>query len=93
MTTVALEKRLVIVEQALRKLEGKAEGERPNLPVGALDATHATFENDADFQEAMRLGRKWRAAKDGKSATRKNDLDDLLSRHRCLFIFPASRFA
>ena len=61
MTTSDIAKRLSAIERDLARL--KNQGVQPtgsSHPVNALERIHGTFENDEAFQEAMRLGRKWR---------------------------------
>ena len=62
MTTTELEKRLTAVEQDLARLKARHRSEASTHPIHALEKIHGTFENDDAFQEAMRLGRKWREA-------------------------------
>ena len=67
MTLTTIEKRLAVIERELEKLKssrGTSLGKKAH-PVETLDAIHGTFENDNAFQEAMRIGRKWRKAQDG----------------------------
>ena len=59
MTTAPLEQRLTAIEQELAQLKAERSPLKAH-PVVALERIHATFENDESFQEAARLGRKWR---------------------------------
>jgi hypothetical protein len=72
MSTTELEQRLIAVERDVAQL--KAE-RRTSHPVAALERIHGTFEDDASFREAARLGRKWRNSQrpstTGKSRARK----------------------
>ena len=61
MSTRKLEKRLTAVESEVARLKS-ARAAKPGRPIDALEQLHGTFENDQAFQEAMRLGRKWREA-------------------------------
>ena len=73
MTLTDMELRLSAVEEKLAKLKaarGASPRDKPH-PVETLDAIHGTFANDEAFQEAMRLGRKWRDEQDGKARSRK----------------------
>jgi hypothetical protein len=69
MSLTDIEQRLSAVEKELAKLKA---AQRPvplhkAHPVETLDAIHGIFEDNEAFREAMRLGRKWRAAQDQKS--------------------------
>jgi hypothetical protein len=61
MTATDLERRLTKVEQELARLQNERAPARRH-PASALDQIHGIFENDQAFQEAARLGRKWRRA-------------------------------
>jgi hypothetical protein len=61
MSTTNIEKRLTAIERELARLkDGRAPARRPS-PIEALEQIHGAFENDDAFQEAIRLGRRWRA--------------------------------
>ncbi len=67
MTTTEIERRLTVLEQEIATL--KADRAAPVLkkhPAEVLEATHGTFQKDEAFQEATRLGRKWRNSVDAK---------------------------
>ena len=59
MSTTEIEKRLRAVEKDIAQLKAERKPASTH-PVRALEAIHATFANDEAFEEAMRLGRKWR---------------------------------
>jgi len=68
MTLAQIEHRLSAVEAELSRLK-LAQTPRPRRhPVETLDAIHGTFADDDAFEEAMRLGRKWRKSQDAKPA-------------------------
>ena len=58
MSTREIKKRLTAVEHEIARL--KSQGSIQVHPVQTLEKIHGTFENDDAFQEAARLGRKWR---------------------------------
>jgi hypothetical protein len=63
MTTNDIAKRLSAIERELAQLKDQSILQAAKLhPVHALERIHGSFENDDAFQEAMRLGRKWRNA-------------------------------
>ena len=62
MTTAEFEKRLTAVEQELAHLKPK-----PNSKIHWWDKIAGKFANDPAFEEAMRLGRKWRESQRPKS--------------------------
>jgi hypothetical protein len=66
MTTASIEKRLTAIEQDLAQLKAERNPAKVH-PVIALERIHATFENDESFQEAARLGRKWRESQRPKT--------------------------
>jgi len=58
MTLKELELRIAALEQKLAELVGKLEA---SSNVNAwIDQIHGTFQNDATYRNAARLGRKWR---------------------------------
>lgn len=77
MTTTELEKRLTAVERELARLKN-GKGHKPSHPVEALEQIHGVFENDEAFQEASRLGRRWRRAQRSHpgNGRRGNDLKE-----------------
>jgi hypothetical protein len=62
MSIIEIEKRLIAVENELARLKAERRITGKGHPIQALDRIHGTFENDEAFQEATRLGRKWRAS-------------------------------
>lgn len=70
MSTTNFEKRLAAIEHQLARLKLDRGSTAPMRPIDALEKIHGTFENDEAFQEAMRLGRKWRESQ--RPATRKS---------------------
>ena len=55
-----IEKRLLVLENAVARLsQGRGTIVRRH-PVQVLERIHGVFEDDDAFREAMRLGRKWR---------------------------------
>jgi hypothetical protein len=62
-----LESRLAALEAEVARLKSDGTVSPREHPVRALEKIHATFQNDAAFREAARLGRKWRKAQDAKS--------------------------
>ena len=66
MTTAQVEKRLTALELEVARLKAGRKVGAPPHPADTLRMTHGTFENDEAFQEAMRLGRKWRKSLDAK---------------------------
>ena len=70
MTTAQMEKRLTAVEEELAKLKAQIAAATPN-PNNWVEAIAGTFANDPIFDEAMRLGRKWRKSEPFKAARSK----------------------
>jgi hypothetical protein len=64
MTIAEIEKRLTALEQEIAELRQERNA-KPH-PAQVLKRIHGTFENDAAFQEATRLGKRWRASQDPK---------------------------
>ena len=66
MTTAKVESRLTALEREVARLKAERPiaDPRPLHALEVLRRTHGTFEDDAAFREAMRLGRKWRASLD-----------------------------
>ncbi len=60
MTTADIERRLSALERELARLRTRRPSAEKPHPVQALEQIHATFDNDEAFQEAMRLGCRWR---------------------------------
>jgi hypothetical protein len=59
MDTLEIEQRLAAVEIEIARLKARQE-QTLEHPIRALEKLHGTFENDEAFQEAARLGRRWR---------------------------------
>jgi hypothetical protein len=62
MSTHEIEKRLTAVEQEIAHLKVQRPTMGQPHPIQSLERIHGTFEDDDAFQEAARLGRKWRDA-------------------------------
>jgi hypothetical protein len=60
MSATDIEKRVAAVERELARLKASSSVARPTHPIQSLERIHGTFENDEAFQEAARLGRRWR---------------------------------
>jgi hypothetical protein len=60
MKTAEIEKRLASVEREVAELKAARRPDAKSHPVRALEAIHGTFKPDEAFEQAMRLGRKWR---------------------------------
>ena len=59
MTISQLEQRIATLEQQVHQLADKVEG--PSRGVnGWIDEVQGTFQNDAAYRKAARLGRQWR---------------------------------
>ena len=66
MSNTEIKDRLTAIENQLADLtSARANGRRH--PIEALDQLHGSFENDAAFKEATRLGRRWRESQRPKS--------------------------
>jgi hypothetical protein len=61
MTTAQVESRLTALEQEVARLKSQI-AETPSRRNNWVEAIAGTFSNDPIFDEAMRLGRKWRVA-------------------------------
>lgn len=60
MTVSEIEKRLLVLENAVAELrQGRSGTIRPH-PVQVLERIHGTFIDDEAFRKAMQLGRQWR---------------------------------
>ncbi len=64
MTTTELDKRVTTIERELASLRARRAAGKVH-PVRVIEGIHGAFENDDAFQEAMRLGRKWRKTEGG----------------------------
>jgi hypothetical protein len=60
MSAREIEKRLIAVEREVAQLKAARLPAAKTHPIHSLEKIHGIFENDAAFQEATRLGRKWR---------------------------------
>jgi hypothetical protein len=61
MSTTELEKRLTAVERGLAHLTNKLDAAPASQDMnGWIDQIHGTFQNDASYRTAARLGRQWR---------------------------------
>ena len=61
MTLADLEQRVARIERELARLHTSApERTKKRHPLATLEKIHGTFEDDAAYREAQRLGRKWR---------------------------------
>ncbi len=78
MTTTEFEQRLTAVEQELAQLKAKiASAPSPN---NWVEAIAGSFANDPIFDDAMRLGRKWRDSHRPKSKARAKTIRRIASR-------------
>ncbi len=59
MTLVQLERRLSLVEKKLADLSGDSKANSPDINAW-IDQIHGTFQDDATYRKAARLGRQWR---------------------------------
>jgi hypothetical protein len=61
MTTTEIEKRLTAVERRLTHLAKSVSASSASQGVnGWIDQIHGTFQDDAAYRRAARLGRQWR---------------------------------
>ena len=68
MVTSEIESRLAALEAEVAALKQSRHPAVPALrPIDLLDRIHNTFKDDEAFQEAMRLGRKWRESQRPKA--------------------------
>ena len=63
MSARELERRLTQIEQEVASLKAEHRPAAISHPVEVLERIHGIFERDDAFEEAARLGRKWRATK------------------------------
>jgi hypothetical protein len=63
MTISQLEQRIATLEQQVHHLADKVEGVPSRGVNGWIDEVQGTFENDAAYRKAARLGRQWRRAR------------------------------
>ena len=71
MTATEIENRLIAIEQELAHLKSERTLAAKPHPIQALEKIHGSFENDAAFKEATRLGRKWRQSQRPKARSPK----------------------
>jgi hypothetical protein len=71
MSATDIEKRLLAIEQELARLKNGGVDAMTSHPIKALEKIHGVFEADDAFQEATRLGRRWRKAQQFAAAKRK----------------------
>lgn len=68
MSTPSVEQRLAVLEAEVARIKAQLEGK----PKGDwVENIWGSFANDPAFEEAMRLGRKWRESHRPKSTKRK----------------------
>ena len=61
MSTTEIEKRLTAVERQLTHLAERVNASPASQDMnGWIDQIHSTFQNDASYRQAARLGRQWR---------------------------------
>jgi hypothetical protein len=60
MTVAQLESRIATLEQKLADLAGKVGSPAPANMNAWIDDIHGTFQEDATYRRAARLGREWR---------------------------------
>jgi hypothetical protein len=61
MSTTEIERRLIAVERQLSHLAERVNASpAPQNMNGSIDQIHDTFQNDASYRQAARLGRQWR---------------------------------
>ena len=60
MSMLEMEKRLAALEREIARLKDGPAVPSQSHPIHALEQIHGAFENDDSFQQAMRLGRRWR---------------------------------
>jgi hypothetical protein len=64
MSATEIEKRLTAVERRLTHLTETVSAARGSKDInGWIDQIHGTFQNDASYRQAARLGRQWRKSK------------------------------
>jgi hypothetical protein len=69
MTLTELEIRVATLEQKLARLGGKSKSPGPADINAWIDQIHGTFQDDATYRQAARLGRKWRKSRRGSGAS------------------------
>lgn len=73
MSTAELEKRVTALEREMAELRAKIEipPDSPNRWIEQIAGTYSSPEDVAAFDEAMRLGRKWRESQRPKRRPRR----------------------
>ena len=67
MSTTEIERRLVAVEEQLTHLAQRVNASPASQDMnGWVDQIHATFQNDASYRQAARLGQQWRKSQSAK---------------------------
>ena len=69
MTISQLELRIASLEQKLTQLADKVDSSPSGINAW-IDQIHGTFQNDAAYRQAARLGREWRKSQRGPTALR-----------------------
>ena len=64
MSTTEIERRLLAVEEEIARLKAERSKLPATHPARVLESIRGAFANDEAFEEAMRLGRKWRESQD-----------------------------
>jgi hypothetical protein len=72
MSIVKLEHRVAALEQKLVHLAEKVDASPSPDSNAWIDEIHGTFQNDATYRKAARLGRQWRKSRSrsGKAASK-----------------------
>ena len=67
MSTTEIERRLIAVERQLTHLAEKVNAAPASQDMnGWIDQIHDTFQNDASYRQAARLGRQWRKSQSAR---------------------------
>jgi hypothetical protein len=70
MSIIELEQRVETLEQTVEKLVNKMDYSKPAELNAWIDQIHGTFQNDAAYRQAARLGRQWRKKQRGPGVPR-----------------------
>jgi hypothetical protein len=70
MTLSQLEQRVATIEQKLARLVGEASPAAASEMNSWIDQIHGTFQNDATYRQAAKLGREWRKSQRAPSKSR-----------------------
>lgn len=70
MTLTELEIRVATLEQKLSHLAGKIDAPESATINAWIDQVHGTFQNDATYRQAARLGHEWRKSHSGRAKSR-----------------------